>query len=64
MEAWPQLKEQIKQWSKLQITDDEFYEYLTTHEFELDADKRVVDIFIKQHDGKEWTHPIYHRQKQ
>lgn len=61
MEQWSHLKKQIQQWSKCQITDEEFYIYLTTHDFELDADKRVVALFVAQHDGGEWTHAIYHR---
>ena len=61
METWADLKVQIKAWSKLEITDDQFYCYLTTHSFELAADQRVVDLFIAQHDGGEWSHAIYHR---
>lgn len=61
METWNDLKAQIKLWSGCNITDDEFYNYLTMHDFELDADKRVVALFIAEHDGNEWSHAIYHR---
>jgi len=61
METWDQFKEVIKDWATLTITDDEFYCYLKTSVFEKAADRRLADIFIKQHDGGEWSHAIYHR---
>ena len=61
METWNELKQKITQWSKLEITDDEFHCYLINSVFDSAADQRVVDIFVKQHDNGEWTHAIYHR---
>lgn len=61
MQTWAEFRVQIQSWAKQEITDDEFYGYLTTSEFECDADRRVAAIFIRQHDGGEWTHAIYHR---
>lgn len=63
METWNDLKAQIKLWSSCSISDDDFYTYLTMHDFELDADKRVVDLYIASHDGNEWSHAIYHRMR-
>lgn len=60
METWDTFKVKIKQWSKLTITDQEFYCYLITSQFTV-IDQRLVDIFIKQHDNGEWSHAIYHR---
>lgn len=61
MEGWSQFKAVIGQWSRFEITDDQFYQYLITSEFECAADRRVAALFITQHDGGEWTHSIYHR---
>ena len=61
MESWPQLKEQIRQWSKCVTSDEDFYNYLKSSVFELDADRRVADLFIIEHDNGEWSHAIYHR---
>jgi hypothetical protein len=60
METWKELREKIGQWSRVDITDDEFYCYLINHVFDA-ADTRVVAIFIGQHDRGEWSHAIYHR---
>lgn len=61
METWDNFKCMIKQWSRLEITDQEFYCYLLNSDFDCQADRRLANIFIKQHDGGEWNHPIYHR---
>ncbi len=61
MENWDQFKTVIKQWSRLEMTDGAFYKYLTDSVFENPADRVLADIFIKQHDGGEWSHAIYHR---
>jgi len=61
METWDQFKVKITEWSKLCITDDEFYCYLVTSTFEKAGDQRVAALFIKQHDNGEWSHAIYHR---
>lgn len=61
METWACFRERIQQWSKLQITDQQFYDYLINSTFECNADRRVADIFILQHDGGEWSHAVYHR---
>lgn len=60
MIKWDIFKDFITRWSKLQITDDEFYKFLTTAELS-PPDRRLADIFIKQHDCGEWSHDIYHR---
>lgn len=60
METWDDFKCAIKKWSRLEIDDTEFYQYLITSEFN-PIDQRLVDVFILQHDGGEWTHAIYHR---
>lgn len=62
MQDWCQFREMIIKWSKLLISDQEFYDYLVNSEFD-GANRRVADLFIKQHDGNEWTHSIYHRGK-
>jgi hypothetical protein len=61
METWSELRKHICQWSHHEITDEEFYCYLRDSVFELDADRRVANIYIIQHDGGEWSHAIYHR---
>lgn len=61
MQTWSQFRLIIKQWAGLEISDQEFYDYLIGSEFESAADQRVANIFIAQHDGGEWSHAIYHR---
>jgi hypothetical protein len=63
VETWTELREKIGQWSKLEITDDQFYCYLVSSIFDSAADARVVAIFIGQHDRGEWSHAIYHRMR-
>jgi hypothetical protein len=61
METWEQFRCVIQAWARLEVTDATFYAYLTDTVFEDTADRRLADIFIKQHDGGEWSHAIYHR---
>lgn len=63
METWEQFKVVITSWAVCDITDEEFYTYLVDAEFENPADRRLANIFIKQHDGGEWSHAIYHRMR-
>ena len=60
METWASFRQHIKDWSKLVISDQDFYCYLINAQFE-PPDQRVADIFIRQHDNGEWSHVIYHR---
>jgi hypothetical protein len=61
METWEQFRVVIRKWARFEITDDQFYTYLVVTIFAYDADRRLADIFIAQHDGGEWSHSIYHR---
>jgi hypothetical protein len=61
MENWCSFRSMIGQWARLQISDDQFYDYLVTSEFEAAGDRRLADIYIARHDGGEWSHAIYHR---
>jgi methionine synthase II (cobalamin-independent) len=63
METWSELRTQIRQWSRGEINDEEFYCYLRDSVFELEADRRVANLFIIQHDNGEWSHVIYHRMR-
>ena len=60
MESWEEFRAVIHTWAVCEITDEQFYAYLIDSTFTA-ADRRVADIFIKQHDGGEWSHSIYHR---
>jgi len=63
METWSQFRVMIKAWSTLVVTDQEFYDYLVNSVFECAGDRRVANLFIKQHDNGEWSHAIYHRMR-
>jgi hypothetical protein len=60
MGSWNFFKMVIRQWVQLVITDDEFYDYLRNTEFECAADRRVADLFIRQHDEDNWRASYHH----
>ncbi len=58
--TWEEFKAKIRAWVHRELTDDAFIIWLRTSSFASEADQRVADVFIKQHDEGNWSASYHH----
>lgn len=57
--TWECFKDTMQQWTLVEITDDQWYEFLSTSDF-AESERRLANVFLKKREEGYWNASYYH----